>query len=194
MRHNVGYEHANQDHHQIICGVGATAGTDRACRASSCLAIDGDQMTIADDEWAWEGHVQSRVATHLTTNGWSIIRVADTAQREPGPDIKAERDGQTLLVEVKGWPSTTYAHGPLAGQPKPTPAPGTQARVWLAEALLTTLVRRGAEPGARPAMGLPDKPRYRTLLRQAGQALERLDITVYLVTAEGAVHTWEPEN
>ncbi len=108
-------------------------------------------MTIADDEWAWEGHVQSRVATHLTTNGWSIIRVADTAQREPGPDIKAERDGQTRLVEVKGWPSTTYAHGPLAGQPKPTPAPGTQARVWLAEALLTHPGQAGR--GARGSAG-----------------------------------------
>lgn len=49
-----------------------------------------------------EGNVQSRVATHLAATGWSIIRVADTAQRERGVDIIAERAGQRLLVEVKG--------------------------------------------------------------------------------------------
>jgi hypothetical protein len=43
-------------------------------------------------------------------------------------------------------------------------------------------------------MGLPDMPRYRALLGEAGWALARLDITVYLVTAEGAVQTWEGEN
>jgi Holliday junction resolvase-like predicted endonuclease len=143
-------------------------------------------------EWAWEGHVQSRVATYLAANGWSIIRVADTAQRERGIDIIAERDARRLLVEVKGWPSTTYARGERAGQAKPT-QPTTQAAVWFAEAL-TTLIRRGAESGSRLAMGLPDMPRYRTLLFEAGWALERLDITVYLVTADGTVEIWEQEN
>jgi len=28
--------------------------------------------------------------------------------------------GRRLLVEVKGWPSTTYASGERAGLPKPT--------------------------------------------------------------------------
>jgi hypothetical protein len=143
-------------------------------------------------EWAWEGHVQSRLATYLAVSGWSILRVADTAQRERGIDIIAERDGQRLLVEVKGWPSTTYARGERAGQPKPT-QPTTQAAVWFAEAL-TTLIRRGAEPESRLAMGLPDMPRYRTLLSDAGWALDRLDITAYLVTADGVVEIWEREN
>lgn len=118
--------------------------------------------------------------------------VAGTAQRERGVDIEAKRDGQQLLVEVKGWPSTTYARGERAGQPNRT-QPTNQAGHWFAEAL-TTLIRRGAEPGTRLAMGLPDKPRYRTLLNETGWALERLDITVYLVAAEGAVQTWEREN
>ncbi len=149
-------------------------------------------LRAADEKWEREERVQSRVVTHLATNGWSIIQVANTARRERGVDIIAERDGQELLVEVKGWPSTTYARGERAGQPKPT-EPSTQAGHWFAEALLT-LVRRDAEPGTRLAMGLPDKLRYRKLLNEAGGALERLDITVYLVTAEGAVQTWEREN
>jgi Holliday junction resolvase-like predicted endonuclease len=143
-------------------------------------------------DWAWEGNVQSRVATHLAANGWSIIRVADTASRERGVDIIAERDGQRLLVEVKGWPSSTYARGDRAGQPKPT-QPTLQAAHWFAEAL-TSLIRLGAEPESRLAMGLPDMPRYRVLLGDAAWALDRLDITVYLATADGAVEIWEREN
>jgi hypothetical protein len=144
------------------------------------------------EEWTWEGNVQSRIVTHLAKSGWNIIAVANTAQRERGVDIIAERDRQRILVEVKGWPSTTYARGERAGQPKPT-QPTLQATHWFAE-LLTSLIRRGAERGSRLAMALPDMPRYRTLLGEAAWALERLDITVYLVTAEGSVQVWEREN
>jgi Holliday junction resolvase-like predicted endonuclease len=145
-----------------------------------------------EQEWAWEGNVQARVATHLAATGWSIIRVADTSLGERGVDIIAERDAHRLLVEVKGWPSSTYARGERAGQPKTTP-PTVQAAHSFAEGL-TTLIRRGTEPGARLALALPDMPRYRTLLAEAGWALDRLDITVYLVTAAGAVEMWEREN
>jgi hypothetical protein len=143
-------------------------------------------------EWAWEGNVQSRVATHLAATGWSIIRVADTAQRERDVDIIAERAGQRLLVEVKGWPSSAYARGGHAGQPKPT-QPTTQAGVWFAEGL-TTLIRRGTEPRSQLAMALPDMPRYRNLLAEAAWALDRLNITVYLVIADGTIEMWEREN
>jgi len=143
--------------------------------------------------WAWEGNVQSRVVAHLTATGWSILRVADTAQRERGTDIIAGRDGQRLLVEVKGWPSGTYARrGERTGQPKPA-QPTLQAGYSFAEGL-TSLIRRSAEPGSQLALGPPDMPRCRTLLGEAGWALKRLDITVYLVTAEGAVEIWEREN
>jgi hypothetical protein len=144
------------------------------------------------EEWIWEGNVQSRLVTHLAKTGWNIIAVANTAQRERGVDIIAERDGRRMLVEVKGWPSTTYARGERAGQPKPT-APSMQATHWFAE-LLTSLIRRGAEGESTLAMGLPDVPRYRNLLGEAAWALERLDITIYLVTADGAVRVWEREN
>jgi hypothetical protein len=145
-----------------------------------------------DQDWAWEGNVQSRLVTHLVAHGWSIVQVADTARQERGIDIDAKRDGQRLLIEVKGWPSTTYARGERAGQLKPA-RPNTQATHWFAEAF-TTLIRRGAEPDTRLAIGLPDMPRYRALLGEAAWALQPLDITVYLVTADGTVHTWEAES
>jgi hypothetical protein len=156
------------------------------------VAVHPGVDSAGEQEWAWEGSLQSRLATHLATDGWSIIRVADTAQRERGVDIIAERDGRRLLVEVKGWPSRTYARGERAGQPEPT-QPTLQATHWFAEGL-TTLIRRSAQPEAHLALGLPDMPRYRTLLAEASWALERLDIKVYLVTADGAVEIWEREN
>jgi Holliday junction resolvase-like predicted endonuclease len=146
----------------------------------------------ADEHWTWEGNVQSCVVTYLAGTGWRILSVADTARREQGIDVVAERDGARLLVEVKGWPSTTYARGERAGQPKPT-QPSMQAAHWFAEGL-TTLIRRGDAPGVRLALALPDKPRYRTLLSEAAWALERLDLTAYLVSADGTVQTWEREN
>lgn len=169
----------------IINKIAGRAPTPPAREARASAASTGQ-------EWAWEGHVQSRVATHLAASGWSIIRVADTAQHERGADIIAERNGQRLLIEVKGWPSGTYARGERAGQPKPT-QPTLQAAHEFAGAL-TTLIRRGAEPGSQLAMGLPDMPRYRALLGEAAWALQRLEIAVYLVTAEGTVHIWEAES
>lgn len=43
-------------------------------------------------------------------------------------------------------------------------------------------------------MSLPDMSRYRNLPAETGWALDRLDVTVLLVTADGAVEMWEREN
>jgi hypothetical protein len=150
----------------------------RTIRPSSSPERDG----------AWDGNVQSSVVAHLTRAGWSIISVAGTAHREPGIDAVAEKGGRRRMLEVKDWPSATYVRGERAGQPKPT-QPTLQATHWLAEGL-TTFIRRGDSPDAALALVLPDKPRYRT----AGWALERLEITIYLVTEDGSVHIWEREN
>jgi len=159
---------------------------------SRVVTAPSTAQNCGDQEWSWEGNVQSCLVTYLAANGWSILRVADTARRERGVDIIAGRDGQRLLIEVKGWPSGAYVRGERAGQSKPT-QPTLQATHWFAEAL-TSLIRRGAEPGSRLAMGLPDMSRYRTLLGEAGWALKQLGITVYLVAADGAVEVWERED
>ena len=140
-------------------------------------------------ESGWEGEVQAAVVRHLSTIGWAIVRVADTATRERGVDVIAERDGRRLLVEVKGWPTTTYARGDRAGQPKPT-QPSTQAGAWFAQGLLKLIRCHGVEPDAGLALALPDRPRYRTLLDDSRWAFERLGITVFLVDPHGTVTTW----
>jgi hypothetical protein len=114
-------------------------------------------------DWFWEGNVQRAVVGHLVDEGWTIESETDTASRARGIDIVATNNQRRLAVEVKGFPATTYARGPKAGQTKPTP-PTLQARHWLAEALLTTLLTRTRHADHEIAIALPDVPHYRALL------------------------------
>ena len=134
-------------------------------------------ITSADPraEWSWEGNIQTAVVRHLAGTGWAVIRVADTASQERGIDIVAERDDRRLLVEVKGWPSTTYARGERAGQPKPS-QPTLQAGHWFASGLLAALRTRPKDADAELAFALPDIPRYRALLDDVRWAVHRLEI------------------
>lgn len=141
----------------------------------------------------WEGNVQGAIVAYLAADGWSIVRVADTESRERGVDIVAERDGRRLLVEVKGWPSTTYARGDRAGQPKPT-LPTVQAGVWFAGALHSALKLREKHPDAQVAVGFPDVPRYRTLLGEIAGALRDLSLGVLLVGADKSVFWWKDDH
>lgn len=133
-----------------------------------------------------EADVQASMVRYLAAEGWSIRSVADTARRERGVDIVAERGERRLLVEVKGWPSDTYVRGERAGEPKPT-QPSTQAAVWFAGGLLELLRPGGTEPEAELALALPDRSRYRKLLDDVRWAMRRLDITVFLVDDRGEV-------
>lgn len=68
-----------------------------------------------DGSWYWEGNVQAAVVAHLSGQGSSSVRVADTASRERGADIVARRGQQRLVVEVKGYPSSVYPRGERSG-------------------------------------------------------------------------------
>ena len=105
-----------------------------------------------DAPWYWEGNVQATVAGFLTSEGWVIESVADTASRQQGVDLIATKQTRRLAIEVKGYPGTVYARGERAGQPKPT-APTTQARHWFAQALLTAVLTGGGQP-SRLRLGL----------------------------------------
>jgi hypothetical protein len=48
---------------------------------------------MAETDWFWEGNVVRAVAKHLTDNGWTIERVADTASGQAGPDVQAKEAG-----------------------------------------------------------------------------------------------------
>lgn len=115
-----------------------------------------------EDEWHTEANVQASVVRHLATTGWSILSVADTATRQRGIDVVATREGTTVGVEVKGYPSARYADPARALEAKIT-SPTNQSPHWYAQAVLAAMRLRTREPDYRSVIALPDFPRYRDL-------------------------------
>lgn len=140
----------------------------------------------ARKEWHTEANVQAAVVTALAAAGWTVRSVANTATKERGVDVIAERAGLTVGVEVKGFPSRTYADPARAGETKPT-APSTQAGHWFAQAILAAMRLRGREPGWRSIIALPDVPRYRKLHAETNNSLGAAQIEVWWVDADGTV-------
>lgn len=122
----------------------------------------------------------------LKSEGWTIVRTANTAARQPGLDVLAERDGERLGVEVKGYPSRFYVVGPMKGQIKPT-APVEQARKWFAHALVPAMKLRTSEPTWRSAICFPDFTVYRRLHAETDAALSAAKIETWLVADTGRV-------
>lgn len=134
--------------------------------------------------WPHEAAVQGALVGWLAREGWRITRVADTETMERGTDVIADRDGVRLQVEVKGYPGTTYARGPKAGQPKPT-SPTLQASHWLANALLKAMRMRGMDDGAHVVIAMPDYPRYRSILAEIDRILAGARIEAWLLDERG---------
>ena len=102
--------------------------------------------------WFWEGNVQSVVVQYLATQGYKIRSVADTASRQPGKDIIAEKDGTPLWVSVKGYPKgTDKTH------------PSTQAGHWFKQVIFDIIEYRGESDDTELAVAIPELPRYRSL-------------------------------
>lgn len=122
--------------------------------------------------WAWEGNVQASVATALAAAGWRLRSVANTATREHGVDILADRDQRRLPVEVKGYPdgSTSAA---------------TQARHLFSGALLAGLLMPEADPEAAIVLVFPVYETYETLVRRTTGALRTLGIGIILIGEDG---------
>jgi hypothetical protein len=150
--------------------------------AGTPVVVRGDLPT----DWFWEGHVQDVLVAYLRREGWTITAESDTANRVPGDDIAAVRDGRRLIIEVKGYPSDKYRDPRRAGEVKRT-NPALQAKHWFADALLKMVRLRGKRPDVTLAMAFPDAPRYRSLLGETSKPLRQLGIGVFIVTADGRV-------
>lgn len=135
--------------------------------------------------WFWEGNVQSAVVRHLVHAGWDMVRVADTASRERGIDVRAARADETMLVEVKGFPSEIYEHGAKQGMPNPNV--NGQARHYFADAVLAGLLMRGDNPDDRVVLALPDKPTFSTLATRCATSFAAIGIEIWLVTESGTI-------
>jgi hypothetical protein len=135
-----------------------------------------------------EAAVQARLVAHLASGGWQIRRVADTASRESGVDVVASKGARTLAIEVKGFPSRSYADPHKADQVKPT-NPAVQARHWYAAAMLQAMLMRQAHPTYEIAVAFPDVHTYRTLHQRTRGSLADLKVATYFVAADGQVTT-----
>jgi hypothetical protein len=137
-------------------------------------------------DWFWEGNVQEALAVHLRSEGWDVRQLADTASRARGIDVLATKDERTLAVEVKGYPSTTYARGALQGMPKRT-NPTNQAPKWFSQALVKAIATTDGGGDPEVAIAFPDHARFRSLIERSEWALARLRVGVYLVKDDGTV-------
>lgn len=130
--------------------------------------------------WHWEGNVQSAVVAYLVRLGYTIERVADTAAKEAGKDVAARRDGRSLWVSVKGYPSGTART-----------SPSTQARHWFKDGLFDIIDWRGQDGDADLALALPDFPTYRGLAQRVAWLQPIARFTMLWVQEDGTVEAQE---
>ena len=145
-----------------------------------------ESNSVDGHEWFWEGNIQAALVRHLAADGWRIRRVADTHSREHGIDVEADRNGISLLVEVKGYPSATYRNGPKEGQRKNFGV-GAQARNYFGNAVLSGLLMKSDHEGARVVLAFPTQKTFRGLARRAGGPLLNAGIEVWLVDEDGYI-------
>jgi hypothetical protein len=159
----------------------ATHATTREAPAVSAMPAEGREF-----EWFTEENTQALLVGWLRRNDWRIVRTANTATRQHGVDVVAERRGERLGVEVKGYPSLFYVAGPKKGQRKTT-SPMNQAPKWFAHALVPAMRLRQREPESRSVMCFPSFPIYQKLIRETHSSLRACGIEVWLVDADGHV-------
>ena len=108
-----------------------------------------------------EDEVKAAVKAHLERGGWTV-QVA--WGRERGVDIRATRDGETLLIEAKGEAAN----------------PPQQVNYFIGA--LGELVQRMNDPQATYGLALPENRQYQGLVgRLPAMARERLNLVVYFV-------------
>lgn len=174
----------SQDVHEEVAGDDAP----KPSGSENTTAADRPSERDEQSEWHTEAQVQSALITALVVEGWRVLSAANTATKEHGIDVVAGRDGQTVGVEVKGFPSRRYADPSRATETKRT-TPSTQAAHWYAQAVLAAMRLRSKEPTWRSVIVLPDFPRYRDLYSQTAGSLAAAQIEVWWIDQLGALHS-----
>lgn len=136
------------------------------------------------EEWHKEANVQKALVAPLVDRGWRILSVKNTASREGGIDVIADRDGLMMGAEVKGYPTVGYADPKRAGEKKRAKPQG-QAGNWYAKAILAAMKLRSAEPDWVSVIVLPRIPRYLELYAQTKGSLDVAQIEVWWIERSG---------
>lgn len=139
-----------------------------------------------DEPWHTEARVQSTLISALVRDGWRVVSQADTATKQHGIDVVASHGELVAGIEVKGFPTRTYADPRRQGQPKPT-QPSTQAGHWYSQAVLAAMRLRTRRPELLSVIALPDFPRYRSLFSETKTSLDAAGIHLWWVHASGDV-------
>jgi hypothetical protein len=137
-----------------------------------------------DDSWLDESSVQEHVVQWLESNGWTILRQA--MGRERGTDIDAERDGELLSIEVKGYPRRIHTFGVNKGKTRKW-HPAAQARTYYGNALHAALTMLHADATRGVAIALPDVQLYRWQYERSRTPLTQLGIRMLFVNKNGTV-------
>jgi hypothetical protein len=131
---------------------------------------------IDKDNWFWEGNLQSVVVKYLASQGYLIRSVADTASRQPGKDIIAEKGGRAMWVSVKGYPKGTERT-----------RPSTQAGHWFKQVIFDVIEYRGESKEAEIAVALPEFSRYRALSEKITWFQEAANFVYFWVQENGDI-------
>ncbi len=135
------------------------------------------------DEWQTDTSAEARLIEHLEGEGWQI----EPQPPEQGVDLFATRDGASLALHVKGYPSRRNGPAsPRAARRSPAPA-GTQAGHWYAQAVLAAMRTRSRLPQAQAVIALPDVERYRELYAETAGSLKLSEIDVWWIAEDGQV-------
>lgn len=147
-----------------------------------------------DKDWATEHLVVSALLRNLRRDGWRVVTRADSRTREHGVDLIVERDGIRLAIEAKGFPAAFYPEGHAkAGQRKPWRS--TQARSYMGDLLLTTLLVIDRYPDHQVAIAVPDRLTFYSLVERLKPQLQRLGIGAYIIHENGQVtEAFPPRN
>lgn len=134
------------------------------------------ESSEADMPWFWEGNVQTYVVEFLKSQGYSIVKAANTRTHERGKDIEARKGDRVLWVTVKGYPEGTERT-----------RPSTQAPHWFKQALFDIVAWRGESSQAKLSIALPDYSRYHDLLDKVAWLLPIANFSILWVHEDGTV-------
>lgn len=127
----------------------------------------------------FEDDVVEAVATHLRTDGWTVVSVALATQH--GDDIVAVRGDERLVVEAKGQGSSK-PHTSRFGQPFNRRQAATHVGVAILRAL-----RVVSDGTSSAAIALPYDELHLREVERVAPALSRLGVRVYWVDQAGEV-------
>lgn len=134
-------------------------------------------VSCGPSDWYYEGNVVAVLVRWLEAKGYAIDFIANTAIKEQGDDIRRTqgRSGSP------GGGERLSNQGPLR-------RPGPR----LSQALLHVLRDLGRHPVDAVAVGLPDRPRFRSLINDTEAPLRKLGVAVWLVAEDGSVEVRLP--